>query len=87
MPEELFPGRGDALFRKAISRDSRSSPPQSDAGNRISLAGLRACAVTRDSDFPPGQRGIARAIRLIWNDLSIACDDSRESGRGDVRDG
>jgi hypothetical protein len=58
-----------------------------DAGNRFSFAGLRAFAVTRDSDLPHGQRGIARAIRLIWNDLSIACDDSRESGRGDVRDG
>jgi hypothetical protein len=53
---------------------------------------LRARAETRDSDVLRGLRGIARAIRLIWNDLvklaiTFIEGGGIESGRGDCRDG
>ena len=68
-------------------------PPSSrGTGNRISCAGLRGFAGTRDSDLKPGPSEIARAIRLIWNDLVKLATffiegGSIEGDRGDCRDG
>ena len=58
---EGLPAAASADWRQ---RADALPPSSRDTGNRISFAGLRAFAATRDSDLQPGQSGIARAIRL-----------------------
>ena len=58
-------------LRALLARECRLRPPARDAGNRISFAGLRGFAETRDSDLGPGPSGIARAIRRTRRGFSI----------------
>ncbi len=74
-PDVVLFRAGAPHASRFLARDCRPRPPRTgdnanalppssrDTGNRISCAGLRAFAATRDSDLKPGPSGIARAIR------------------------